>query len=544
MRTREKEQEFSILVRNGKILDGTGNPWFKADLGIKEDKIVEIADLKDAKSKDLINAKGLYVVPGFIDIHSHSDLTPLLNPKGESKIKQGVTTELVGNCGWSAAPLTKGNSIVKDMFNILMPILPPQWNWNSFEEYRDVITRCGLGINLVGLVGHNTVRSNILGHQDRLPNNHQLAQMKSQVSEAMDHGAFGISTGLTYLPGCFAQREEIIDMALVVSKKRGFYASHIRGQHAPMEKAVREALYIAKKAEIPLELSHFTPRASMRYQSEVMMSLLQNAREQGIEVTCDLFVYPFGETTLTSFLPHWAREGNTTEIRQRLKDNTKREQIIKEWHQGPLDNRISSKAVLAIEGEWDKLWLSKAPNNKDLEGKTFEEIGKLRGQKSIDMILDLLLEENAQITVRGEDAVEPDIEYVLKHELSMVGSDGLALSPEGDLGKSKLHPRSYGNHARVIARYVREKGILSCSEAIRKMTSLPAQKIGLKNRGFLKEGMCADVTIFDLQKVKDLASINNPYRYAKGIEYVIINGELVINKGEFTDNLPGRFLTS
>ena len=536
----------TLIIRNGRVVDGTGNAWYRADVGIAGSVISAVGSLESESAPMELDTTNKIVAPGFIDIHTHSDVSSLINPRVDSKLQQGITTDVIGQCGWSVAPLPQtleGQSIVKGIFQASHPVIPENWNWNTFAEYGRRIEDDGTSMNLAGFVGHSTVRSCVMGGSANKATAAELEAMKELVADAMDDGAFGLSTGLAYMPGCYADIDEVAELAKVVAAKGGIYASHIRALHdkVKMPEATAEALEIGRRAGIPVQLSHFTPRTSMQGNAGLLMGMLERARDEGIEVTCDLFVYDHGQAMLRAFLPPWAREGGDVRIVERCQDPKLREQIKQAWREG-ISGTVSPKTVLATNGEWEKLWIEKAILNPDLDGMTIKDIAEERGVDPFDLLLDLLVEEEGKLMLGGQDAIEEDIETVLRHPLSMPASDGYALAPYGELGKGKVHGRSYGNHAKVLGHYVRERGVLSLEEAVRKMTSFPAQKLGIQDRGLLRVGMKADVTVFDPKKIADMTTRAKPYSYPIGVTAVIVNGAVALQNGIHMGYTAGKFL--
>lgn len=531
---------FDILIKGGRVIDGTGNPWFRADVAIEEGRIVEICHYGSAHADQVIDVTGLVVSPGFIDIHSHSDWPLVANPKAESKIRQGVTLEVIGNCGNSAAPL-KGEAF--ERAEKTAEDYQVELNWSSMAEYMRVLERQGVALNVAALVGHGTVRASSIGYGNIAPNKEEIEEMKALVSQSMEEGAFGISTGLIYPPGAYSKTAELIELSKVVAKYGGFYASHVRSQNDGMFDAVREAIGIGEKACVPVQISHEIPAPPIWGQQEKLLKISEEARRRGMDVTCDVLTYLRGETTIKVLMPGWANAGGDEKLKERLKDREVREKIKKEtMEKGPAAGGSAKRALIQL-GRWDKIWLANCRVNKELCGKSFAEIAKIRSvDDPFDALFDILLEENAEGLIMGEDKLQVDIDYALNHPLSMVGSDGSALAPYGVLGRGHSNPRSYGTFSQVLARYVRERNIITLETAIRKMTSFPAQRLGLYDRGLLRKGMWADLVIFDQDSVMDKATYEDPYRYPEGIHYVFVNGNMAIEKGKHTGSLSGNVL--
>ena len=540
---------YDIVIKKGLIVDGSGRPSFKADLAVKGGRIAKMDEAIDVEADRIINAEGLAVCPGFIDIHTHSDFVLLVNPKAESKVRQGVTTEVVGNCGGSAAP-AKGAALERAK-RIMNGYGIDRVEWTSFSDYLNLLEGKGIAINVVALVGHGTVRQCVLGMENRPPTERELQEMKSLVAEAMEAGAFGMSSGLVYPPGRYASTEELIELCKVVASYGGIYASHIRGERETIVEAVKEAIEIGRRSGVSVQISHHPAKIGGWGKSKETLRLIEEAREEGIDVNCDMHPYIAGSTGLSALLPPWVQEGGPEKIVQRLKN----EELRKKIRQDMIEEKIPGPGPCGLvkRGMWDKLMLADCEKNKDLIGLNFEEIARRRGKDPFEAYFDLLVEEEARGMVVGFYYNEEDIRRVLLHPTSMIGSDGYALAPYGPLGKGKMHPRSYGTFPMVFRKYVRGESrkeliyddgakLLTLEKAVMKMTSVTAKKLGLKDRGLLKEGMRADIVILDPKRVADRATYLDPYRYPEGIEYVIVNGELVIDEGEHTGSLPGMVL--
>ena len=524
---------FDVVIKNGYVVDGTGNPWYRADIGIKSGKVLEIGNLDFEGTDRIVNAKGLIVCPGFIDMHSHSEYSLLANLKAESKIRQGVTTEVNGNCGDSPAPVegitAEAAEEVKE-YKLDM-------DWSTLGEYLDKLERQGISLNVAQLVGHGTIRIAVIAHENRPPIPDELNEMKELVAQAMEDGAFGMSTGLFYSPGGFADIAEVTELCKVVAKYGGIYTSHIRGEGDPLIEAVAEAIEIGEKANIPVHISHHKACGIENWgKVKKTLGMMEEARSRGLDVTCDVYPYTACGTDLVSMIPNWAHEGGVDKLRERLRDLRIRERIKKEM----LDGLPSWESSVKQSG-WGRIKVIGWKEHKEFEGKSLAEIAELKGVDPFDLTFDLIIKKESPELV-DLAMTEEDVCAVIKHPLSMVGSDGWALAPYGVLGESKTHPRSYGTFPRILGKYVREEKVLTIENAVRKMTSLPAQKLGLKDRGILREGMWADVVVFDPKRVVDEATYEDPHRYPEGIEYVLVNGEIVVDIGEHTGALPGKVL--
>jgi len=527
-----------LVIKNGRIVDGTGNPWFKQDVGIANGKIVKIGNLSAEESKRIIDAKGLIVAPGFIDMHSHSDLSPLINPHTESKIRQGITTEVVGNCGVSAAPL---NDFLKEEIMKTTPILEEaglELDWSTMSEYLCRLDEKKIAINIVSLVGHGNIRAMVMKYDARPPTKNELEEMRKVLVKTLEEGAFGLSSGLIYPPGCYANTTELIELCKVVARYSGLYSSHIRGEEERLIDSVKEAIKIGEKTEVPVEISHHKAAGKASWgKVKRTLKMMEKARENGVEVTCDVYPYLAGSFGLDAMLPPPAYEGGVEKLVERLKDEKTRQRLRREMTEG-----IEGWSSPLRAGGWNATMIACCEGHPEFEGKTISEITQLKGIDPFDFVFDLLIEEKASVSVVRFLMCEKDMRTVLKHPVSMIGSDSSARAPYGVLGKGKPHPRSYGTFPRVLGRYVREEGVLTLENAIRKMTSLPAQKLRLRDRGLIREGMWADITIFNPKTVIDTATYPEPHQYPKGVEYVLVNGKVVIDKGEHTGKLPGRAL--
>jgi len=520
--------ELDFLFVNAKVIDGAGNPWFKADVGVKGDRIEAVGPLSGAGSERTIDAGGLVVAPGFIDIHSHSDYNVIIDPRVESKVRQGVTTEVVGNCGSSAAPMNADVRVYRERYMRARLGDDFQFTWESMGDYLDIIDASGASFNVVPLVGQGTVRQNVMGYEDRESTKSELEGMKELVAGAMEDGAWGMSTGLIYTPSAYAGTPEIVELAKVLRGYGGVYFSHIRGEGETLLEAVEEAIQIGKEAYVPVQIAHFKASGKPHWGKTVdSLRHVDEGREAGVDVTFDQYPYVASSTGLAAYMPHWAQEGGADRLLERLKDPEIREKIRKD--QG------------GIYRTWDIIMVASAKNHPEYEGKRISEVAELEGKDEYETVFDLLLAEDAQVSVVSFGMSEEDVRRVMRSPHGMVGSDGSAAAPWGILGRGKPHPRFYGTFPRVIGHYVRE-GVLSLQEAVRKMTSAPAQRLGLRDRGLLREGFKADVTVFDPGKVKDEATFVDPHRFASGIPYVMVNGELVVDGGEHTGALPGRAL--
>ncbi len=521
------------------VVDGSGAPGFRADVGIIGETIAAVGNLSREPAGTILRAAGLTLAPGFIDMHSHSDWRLWANRRAESKIRQGVTTEVVGNCGFSPAPV---NPSFREDLRGFAPFLPEgmDFSWQSVEEYLKRFDAGGSALNIIQLVGHGTLRVAAMGFARRGPSEAELTHMKRLIAESLDGGAWGLSTGLIYAPGSYAETGELVELARAAGRYRGFYASHIRGEGANLLDSISEAIRIGREGELPVQVSHLKAAGRPHWgKVKDVLALIDAARAEGLDVTADVYPYTASSTLLSALLPGWALEGGIEAMLKRLQDPDARGRIRAEVKAG----RGSEEDLVANAG-WDGIMIAYAPGSPEAEGRRLSEIAKDMGVAPIDAAMDLILAaghgKSYMILFQIEEA---DLRAALGHPHVMIGSDGSALAPHGKLGQGKPHPRSYGTFPRVLARYWREERLLSLEQAVHKMTGLPAKKLGLKDRGVIRIGARADLVVFNHRSVTDLATYEHPHRYAAGIEYVVVNGRLVIKGGEHTGSLPGRVLT-
>jgi len=547
---------FDIVITNGFVVDGTGNPWFKADIGIKDGKITDIGDLKSAKAYRSIDAKGLFVSPGFIDTHTHSDTTLLLANRCESHIMQGVTTECVGNCGSSPYPITEKNkeTICKRMSRIAGgPEI--DIDWSTLDGYIRRVEKKGISINVAALVGHGTVRAAVIGMENRAPTPEELEEMKSLVDGAMQDGAFGLSSGLDYMPGCYAETGEVIEVMKVASKYGGIYASDVREQILnSFIKAVEQCIEIGEKSGARVvHTSHAKP-VFPRWGDEIeCMRLWEEARERGVDATADI-IFPVMCKKLSSIIPPWWRKEGSEELINKLKDPDTRKKIkhdtlTADWHaRGRETGERPNFNNFVKAGRWGDIQLcsiyrQKMLKNEKFVGKSLAEIAELRGVDPFDAACDLIIEENDKVSGLAPGSQVSAGKILIKHPVVMAASDSsckAATSPWTDQWAQPL--RDYGTYAYLLGTWVREEHVLSLEEMIRKCTSLPARTLGLRDRGLIAEGMYADFVVFNMDTMEDKSTHEDPHQYPEGVEYVIVNGQIVVEKGEHTGKLPGKFL--
>jgi N-acyl-D-amino-acid deacylase len=524
-----------ILIKNGVVVDGTGKPAFKADVGIAAGRIAVVAEDVEQEAKRTIHAQGLHLAPGFIDAHTHSDLTLLVNPRAESKIRQGVTTEVIGNCGSSSAPLL-GAAVEEEQ--AAAKSFGLDVTWASVAEYLERLRHPGRAVNVVPLVGHNTVRGAVLGFDDVQPAPEQQAEMELLVAEAMEQGARGLSTGLFYPPGFYAQTEEVIGLARVAARRGGIYATHVRSETDRLFEAMAEAIEIGRQAEIRVQISHVKLEGYRNWEgADRLLAMLEDARSQGVRVGCDQYPYTAGVSWLAYILPYWAQAGGARAVGERLSNSEVRARLRKDWDENRAEwgNRGGMR-------DWTDLLITDCAPRPDVQGRNLAEIAADEGKDPLETAFDLIVVSKGQAECVCFGQLEANVRSLMRHSLVVVGSDGDALAPYGVLARSKPHPRYYGTFPRVLGRYVREEKVLSLEEAVKKMTSVSAERFGLGDRGVVREGTWADLVLFDAQTVADRATYTDPHQYPEGIPYVIVNGVVVIDQREHTGALPGQVL--
>lgn len=531
--------EFDLIIRGGRVIDGTGNPWFAADIGVAGGRIAAVArSLEGCHARRVIEAGGRVVCPGFIDTHSHSDLVALVDPVLEPKARQGITTEVLCQDGISVAPVRPEHVEGWRRYIAALDGDPPiPWTWQSFGEYLDALAAARPAINLAALVPFGNVRQWVMGLADRRPTSEELEAMCRLIDRCMAEGAFGMSIGLIYLPCVFASTEELVRCYQAVARRGGIMVIHMRNEADYWLEAIEETLEVAGQAGVGLLISHF--KAVGRHNWHKMpqaLARLERARDEGIDVAFDQYPYTAGSTLLSAILPPWAVEGGPSRMLERLRVPANRERIKREIESG-LPPEAGGWDNLARCAGWDGIFITSVQSeaHRWCEGKSLAEIAAVRGQDPADAAFDLLLEEQGAVGMVDFIASEECVEQALRHPLQMVCTDGLLLG-------SKPHPRSYGAFPRVLGRYVREKKVLTLQEAIRHMTSMPAQRLGLRDRGLIREGYWADLVVFDPDTVSDTATYDNPRQFPQGVLYTLVGGEVVIDAGRYSGARPGRVL--
>jgi dihydroorotase/N-acyl-D-amino-acid deacylase len=529
--------DYDLIVRNGHVVDGTGSPWYAADIAVKDGHIAAIGRLGDAKADRKIDARGMVVAPGFIDMLGQSELTLLVDPRVPSKIFQGITTEITGE-GQSVAPLNdamiKENQSGYDHYRV-------KADWRTLQQYFARLEKQGIGINMGTYIGAASVRAMVIGYGNRAPTPDELKQMEAVVEQGMQQGALGLSTALQYPPAPYASTEELVALAKVASRYGGIYATHMRSEGNAEDAALDETFRIGREANIPIEIFHLKTSGQENWgKMPQVIARVEKARADGIDVAADTYAYTAWNNDMAAFTPPWANDGGSEKLVERLKDATLRSKMRKD--------------MTTPTQEWDNEWLAiKGPqdilicsvNNPDLvkyQGKRVSEIAAEWHKDAIDTIFDFLVQDKAgtYVTVFGME--EPDVALALQQPWVSIDNDASGTSPEGLLGKDHPHPRAYGTFPRILAKYVRDEHKLSLADAIRKFTSLPAQREHLVDRGVIKQGMWADLVVFDPATVHDVATYADPNKFSVGMQHVIVNGVPVIADGKMTGKLPGKVL--
>ncbi len=521
-----------LKIEGGQVLDGTGAPATRIDVGVTGDAITAVGDLSGERAGITVDATGLTVTPGFIDMHSHSDWRLFGNRRAESKIRQGVTTEVVGNCGFSPAPVS--DEFREDMRGFALSVPPGMdFSWRSVGEYLRRYEDGGLAVNVAQLIGHGTLRLAVMGFARRAPSAKELGRMRALMESAMADGACGLSTGLIYAPGSYSKTEEIVEIARGAAGG-GFYASHIRGEGATLLDSVAEAIRVGREGGLPTQVSHIKAAGRLHWGGvKDALGLIDAARAEGLDVMADVYPYTASSTTIRTLLPDSALEGGIEAMLGRLKDSMTRARIRGEMAGG---------AVLARGLGWNDIMVAHAPSRPEAQGLRLDEIAARWGKDPVECVFDIIETEQGRGYVILFQLDEADLRRALVHPQVMIGSDGSSLATSGPLSEGKPHPRSYGTFPRVLGHYARDEGVLSLPAAVHKMTGMPASRLGLKDRGVIQRGAKADLVVFSPERVTDPATYEDPHRYAQGIEHVVVNGSLVVQGGEHTGKLPGEVL--
>jgi dihydroorotase/N-acyl-D-amino-acid deacylase len=527
--------DYDLLITNGQIIDGSGRPGYRADVAVQGDRIVRIGNLKSAKAKRVIDARGMVVAPGFIDMLGQSETYVLIDPRVMSKLMMGVTTEITGE-GDSIAPMNE--RLIKEQEDFLRRF-DLKIDWRTLDEYFKRLEKQGSGVNLGTFVGATQVRAHVIGFDNRPPTTAELEQMKQLVADAMKDGALGLSTSLQYVPARFAKTDEIVELAKVARQYGGIYATHQRSEANALDESLKEVFEIAQQAKIPVEIWHLKTAYKKNWgRMPDVLRRISEARARGLDVTADIYPYIAGSTSLTACLPPWALEGGTEKMLERLRDASIRQKLKTE--------------IITDSKDWENIYLGSGGAagvligsvvNRELEamqGKRVQQIAEEQGKEPLDALFDLILADHGQTGAIYFMMSEPDLLAAMKAPFVSFCTDSGARATDGPLSGSKSHPRGWGSYPRILGKYVREEKVLSLEKAVQKMTGMPAARVGLKDRGLLREGMFADIAIFDPKTVIDRATFEVPNQYPEGVAYVIVNGQLSVDGGKRTAALAGR----
>ncbi len=534
---------FDIIIRNGRIVDGTGNPWYRGEIGIKDGKIKKIiTKISEVASRE-IDTEGMIISPGFIDMHSHTDfILPIFN-RVESFIRQGITSNVIGMCGNSFAPIHPDH--VEDFRKFYARTIPLyedyEFTWNTFREYLTKLEEDQCSINLVPVVGFENIRiAGGPGYENRSPTSDEIERMSEYVIEAMEAGAFGMSTGLIYAPQVYAKTEEIIEVTKVVAQYGGLYFSHIRDEGEDIINAIKEVIEIVEKSGCRGgHIAHHKISGKISWgKSKETLELIEEANNRGISITYDQYPYNRGFTSLSAILPPWVHEGGPDKLLERIKEKANQERIKEET-----EKAIEGWENFIKRNGFESVYISSVVSEKwkDIEGKNIPEITKIKGMKdNWETMFSILIDDEGGSTVTLETMGEEDIRRIMTGEYHMVGTDGLGIPNRPSLGK--YHPRFYGTYPRILGKYVREEKLLTLEDAIRRMTYFPALRLGLTDRGLIKENFCADLAIFDPNTIIDKATFEDPHQFPEGIPYVIVNGGIVVDNNIQKRKFPGKVL--
>ena len=523
--------DLDLAVFGGMVLDGSGAPGVRADVGVAQGRVVALGDLSGAQAAVRLDAAGKVVAPGFIDIHSHSDFTILVNPAAESKARQGVTLEVNGQCGFTPFPVRPGT---EDLLDALCPFITekPAWGWVSTADYLARLGAARPAINVAQMVGHSALRAWVMGFEQRHATPDEIAVMGDAAAQALEQGAVGISLGLAYALGSFAAQDEVEALARVAAGHGALLSVHIRNEGAALVESLQEMIGIARRVSeqgpVRLQIDHLKA-SGRRWWGTVdeALATIEAAREEGLDVAFDVYPYIAGSRHLSGSLPAWVHDGGNEAVMRRLQDPACRDRLRREheaWLRDEADDspfELDLEHIIVTDVATER--------NRHAVGKTLVEIAGERGQDPLDATLDLLVEERGHVSIVLFSMSEDDMRTCLRHPLGCVGTDGLVFAPYGPLSRGKPHPRSYGTFPRVLGRYVREEGLLPLEEAVRKCTSLPAARLGLTDRGLLRPGMRADIVVFDPATILDTATFEDPHRHPEGIAWVIVNGVLTVD---------------
>ena len=529
---------WSLLIRGGTVIDGSGAPRYAADVAVEGDRIAAIAPHLPANADRVIEAAGHVVAPGFIDAHSHSDLFYLGCPSSESKVRQGCTTEVVGMCSFSQAPIAPGRAgAVRDWAGGIGASV--ELGWQTFGEYLDALGSVRPSVNVVHMVGHGAMRLATVGAENRPVTPDDLRAMQRLLDEAMDAGAYGYSTGLVYAPSAYAPTEELVALARGMARRQGLYFSHVRGESAMVEDSIREAIRIGEEAGVGVQIAHVKVGGRENWgKMDSVLSLIDAARARGVDVSGDVYPYHAGSTKMDNLLPAWVHDGGLPKVLDRLADPAVRRRIVDECVVGGERWGTISQGRVGF----DEVMIATCRRH-ELEGLTLAAFARQTGKAPAESLMDLLLEERCTVGMVSFSQNLDNVAKVLSHPAIMIGSDSIGLSEGAGPKHGKPHPRMYGTFPRVLGEYVRDRRLFSLETAVHKMTGMPAQRLRFTDRGLLRPGQAADIAVFDPAAVRDEATFQDPHRYAAGIPFVIVNGAVVVDGGQMRPAGTGRVLT-
>jgi N-acyl-D-amino-acid deacylase len=534
--TSSRADSFDVLIKGGTVYDGTGQAPRRVDVGIRGDRIVTIGNLQRASAKSVIDATGLAVTPGFINMLSHSEVSLIADGRSMGELKQGVTTQIFGESSMGPLSEEMRKRRVEQQGDIKYEIA-----WTTLAEYLTYLQKRGVSQNFASFIGAPTVREYAIGLEDKPPTPEQLDKMRELVRQEMEAGALGVTTALIYPPATFARTDELIELSKVAAKYKGKYIAHIRSEANQLTEAVEETIRISREAGLPAEIYHLKASGQENWPKlDRVIAMIEEARRQGLKITADMYTYTAGATGLNSCMPPWVYDGGAEAAYKRLQDPETRKKI--------------ADAMRTPSNDWENLYiLAGSPDQillvgfksdalKPLTGKTLAEVARMRGKDPIETIMDLVSEDRSRVGTVYFMMDEQNVEKQIRQPWVSFGSDAASMAPEGVFLKSSTHPRAYGNFARLLGKYVREEKVISLAEAVRRLSGLPATNLGLDHRGFIKEGMFADLAVFDPQTIADRATFEQPHQYSVGVKHVFVNGVQVLKDGEHTGSKPGRAL--
>ncbi len=515
-----------LLIRGGMVIDGTGSAPVRADVAITNGRITDVGSFTGRRAMRMIDAREKVVAPGFIDVHSHSDESMFVNSALESALHQGVTLVVCGNCGGSAAPL---QGLAAEEADREYARLGVKRSWSHFYEYADATERNGMSINVCSYVGHGTLRMCVMGADARPPTHDELAAMRQLLARAMEEGAIGLASGLIYPPSAYGNTDELSSLCEVVRAHGGVYASHIRDEGARLLDAVEENLEIGRRSRVRVQLSHHKASGQKNWgKVKESVARIEAARRDGIDVQADQYPYTASSTGLAVTIPNWVHEGGSAKLTARLRDRAVRERVRGEETE-------TGRA-------WDRIVIARARHRPEYSGRSVAELAREAGKDPLEWTCDTLVEHEGAVDIIHHSMSEEDVRFVMGQPWIAIGSDSRANAPYGPLSFGKPHPRSYGTFPRVLGRYARDERVLTLEDAVRKMTSLTARHLRLRDRGEVRVGAWADLVVFDPASVADTATYDDPHRYPAGVEHVVVNGALALQQGETTEERAGKFL--